>query len=123
MPEASMHENGLLSRRKYKVRFTRQPTTVETITVAHPMNEPSHYHLWLGIPTADAPHALSPLTLRERIHGLSSVNEGELRGANRPANYSSQRSFVIPSLSAALDTSSLCCGNSNFPPHSVRTTA
>jgi hypothetical protein len=62
MPEASMHENRLLTGRKYKVRFSRQPTLVEAITIAHAVNEPSNNHLWLSISTSDAPHALTPLS-------------------------------------------------------------
>ena len=67
MPEAPMYEYGLPSSRKNHVWDTREITTVQTITIAHPMSQAPNSQFGLGIPVANAAHPFAPLRRGESI--------------------------------------------------------
>jgi len=58
MPKATMHENRLTSRGKDKVWGAWQIAAVKTVSVTESVHQTANPHLWLGIPRADARHAL-----------------------------------------------------------------
>jgi len=67
VPEAPVDEDYLLSRPKDKIGITRQVTGMETISVAHAMDQPPDCHFRFGISISDTGHAFATLCRSQRI--------------------------------------------------------
>ena len=68
MPKAPMNENRLLAFSKSNVRFPGQIAAMKSIAIAHPVEKPTHDHLWLGIPAMNTRHPLAAFGGRKSIH-------------------------------------------------------
>jgi hypothetical protein len=59
MPKASMYKDYHLPGAKNKVRIARQVPRVETVAVAHAVNQTANNHLRLRVSIADSGHTLA----------------------------------------------------------------
>lgn len=59
MPKAPMYEDYHLPGAEYKVRITRQIPRVETVAIAHAVNQAANDHLRLRASVADAGHTFA----------------------------------------------------------------
>jgi len=72
MPETAMDEDGLVMARKYNIWSPRQVASMQTVSIAHSVDEPSHFHLWCGVPTTNGLHIPTPLLCGQDIHEMPS---------------------------------------------------
>jgi hypothetical protein len=74
MPEASVDEYDPAELGKYHVRGTRELPDVETVTIAHPVDESADDHFRLGVAMRHRRHdAGSRLAVDEIYHGRTIV--------------------------------------------------
>ena len=72
MPETAVHENDLTARYEHKIRFTRQVSAMQAVTVAQRVDEVPDDQFRLCIRATDARHALRTLC------GGQDVGHGEI---------------------------------------------
>jgi len=68
VPETAVHKDNLAKPGKNQVGFAGKIADVETIAEAHPVHEPTNYHLRLRILASHAGHPLASFLLREVVH-------------------------------------------------------
>ncbi len=74
MPEASMHEDHLFSRREYEIGRAWEITTMEAVSVSHAVCQLPNDHLGLRVLLADLAHLRADLVSA----ALSSLGLGDL---------------------------------------------
>jgi hypothetical protein len=67
VPETPVDEDYLLPGAENKVRVARYVTSVETIAVAHAMNQTTDDHFWFRVSVTDPGHPLASFSLGQWI--------------------------------------------------------
>ena len=70
MPEAAMNEDHLATLREHEVRMAWKVGSMQSISIPHPVHQPSNDHLWHRVLAADARHVVVALCRREHIAHL-----------------------------------------------------
>lgn len=85
MPEASTHVDDPAEPRKHKVRFSWELGHVETIPIAHAVNDAAHRYFRRCIFGADQPHVLrAPLWGKVVSHTARSSGRSEMSFSRSP---------------------------------------
>ena len=89
MPEAAMDENDFSVRGEYEIGTARQGAEVETITVAHGVDQPPDNHFGLCVPATNSGHVERALDVSVDVRHLpvlfpsrasgSSLDQGDVR--------------------------------------------
>ena len=68
MPEAAPHFYDLVEPSKNEIGLAWKVCNVESVAVAHPVNETAHNHLWLHTLAPNLAHVFTAAIRRNRVH-------------------------------------------------------
>lgn len=75
MPEAPMYKDYFFARPEHQIRASRQIFCVKTVSVAHPVHQPTDQHFRLRIPRAHPSHDFRATSGTYAVHDLFSLGQ------------------------------------------------